>query len=91
MSIPKEELLNYMEYVIKNKINGLIGIAYRHPDVLCKAEHKYIMQLRDQVEKYHYNCSMKESVLLYSKIPFVLKTVCFFSLAITSLKYRCKL
>ena len=90
-SIPKEELTYYMGNVIKNKLNGLIGTAYSSPNQLVKSEHKYINQLKQQILEYHYEPSFKERIILYSKFPFIIRIVAFFSLAMTSMRYRLKL
>lgn len=90
-SIPSADLPDYMNSVIRNKLNGLTGIAYRMPSIICLSDHPYIQQLKEQISQYHYSCNLKDRLILYSRIPFVTKFVAFFSLAITSLRYRLKL
>lgn len=90
-SIPIADLSCYMDCVIRNKLNGLVGIAYRSPKIVSRSDHPYLQQLKKQISMYHYKCNLKEFLILYSHLPQMTKIVAFLSLAVTSLRYRLRL
>ena len=65
-SIPKEEQEKYMSSILRNRINGLIGVAVNNPQAVAQKQHPFFERINRDVEKYNYKTNLKEKLLLHS-------------------------
>lgn len=87
-SIPQEELPKYMKQIIYSRLNGLTGPALSEPDVLCNKQHPYMVQLRDDINKYGYQMNFQEWMMLNIRWPWLYKAFSFMIMVKNFLRYR---
>ena len=88
LSIPQTEITRYMPAIIKIKINGLYGIAFRNPLSIIHDPNNYIVNLNKEIQYYSYKINLKEKILLSTKSKILLKGIGLCELLKRTIKYR---
>lgn len=63
-SIPSNEICKYMHAIINSRLNGLTGVAYSYPKILCNKKLEYLTQLRKDIKEFNYKLNLQEWSLL---------------------------
>lgn len=87
-SIPPEQRERYMESILRNRINGLIGVAVNFPQDVAKKEHPFFDRINADIKRYHYKTNLREYLLLHSHSPFLMKGIAYQRMICLSLRYR---
>ena len=87
-SIPKEEQEKYMSSILRNRINGLIGVAVNNPLAVAQKQHPFFERINRDVEKYNYKTNLKEKLLLHSHSSLLMKAIAYQRMISLSLRYR---
>ena len=87
-SIPKEEQKKYMSSILRNRINGLIGVAVNNPLAVAQKQHPFFERINRDVEKYNYKTNLKEKLLLHSHSSLLMKAIAYQRMISLSLRYR---
>ena len=87
-SIPSAMINDYTSDIIRSRLNGIIGIAYCHPETIVDWKHPYLLDLKHKIRENHFKLRFQESLLLSIKKKGILKLFAFFLLIINALKYR---
>ena len=77
-----------MKQIIYSRLNGLTGPALSEPDVLCNKQHPYMVQLRDDINKYGYQMNFQEWMMLNIRWPWLYKAFSFMIMVKNFLRYR---
>ncbi|WP_315403774.1 glycosyltransferase [Hoylesella saccharolytica] len=87
-SIPKEQREKYMQNVLRNRINGLIGVAINFSKDVAKKQHPFFDRIDEDIKQYHYKTNIREKLLLHSHSPLMMKGIAYQRMISLSLKYR---
>jgi glycosyltransferase, group 2 family protein len=77
-----------MESILRNRINGLIGVAVNFPQDVAKKEHPFFDRINADIKRYHYKTNLREYLLLHSHSPFLMKGIAYQRMICLSLRYR---
>ena len=77
-----------MQNVLRNRINGLIGVAINFPKDVAKKQHPFFDRIDADIKQYHYKTNIREKLLLHSHSPLMMKGIAHQRMISLSLKYR---
>lgn len=87
-SIPSQERGKYMTSVLKNRINGLIGVAIHFPESVARKKHSFFERIYKDIKQFHYEPNLRERILLYSHSILLIRLVAYQRMIIQSARYR---
>lgn len=87
-SIPQNVIKDYMHEIIWSRMNGLTAIAYHSPEMITSWNHPYLLQLRRDINTFHYSTNFQEWLLIHMKSPLLLKVFGFGIILKNFIRYR---
>lgn len=88
MSIPTDVIVNYMEEILRSRLNGIVRIAYNNPETIMNWRHPYLIQLKSDLTKYQYKLNFQQWLLVHIHLKYLLKLSAFAIILKDFVRYR---
>lgn len=88
MSIPTDVIVNYMEEILRSRLNGIVRIAYNNPETIMNWRHPYLIQLKSDLTKYQYKLNFQQWLLIHVRVKYLLKLSAFAIMVKNFIRYR---
>ena len=87
-SIPTDVIVNYMEEILRSRLNGIVKVAYNNPETIMNWQHPYLVQLKSDLTKYQYKLNFQQRILVHIHLKYLLKLSAFAIILKDFVRYR---
>lgn len=87
-SMPEWAQEKYLKATVFSRLNGLTGVGYSEPEVICDKSQPFLQQLREDIKRCNYKMNLQEWLLLNLRHAWMYKCVSFLIMVKNFLRYR---